>query len=94
MDAPRAAAVRTRGRRWFLAGAQGWSPGLYEAFFARTRWGRSLRTAEQDAIRAALSPYLEPGSAARLSARLGEDVDFRSFDWLGSRSSALPLVPS
>lgn len=75
--------MRTRGRRWFLAGPQGWSPGLYEAFFARTRWGRSLRTAEQDAIKAALSPYLKAGSAA---LEIGPGTGAYT-GWLASRCS-------
>ena len=56
--------MRTPRTRWLLAGPWGWSPELYEAFFARTRWGRSLRGAERGTIVAALSPFLERGSEA------------------------------
>ena len=57
------------GARWLLPSQRGWSPRLYEGFFTRTRWGRSLRREEAATIGAALlgcelqgRPVLEIGA--------------------------------
>lgn len=57
--------------RWLLPGPAGWSPRLYEAFFARTGWGRSIRATEQDAIFTALRGGVRSARGAALEIGAG-----------------------
>jgi SAM-dependent methyltransferase len=79
---------RGRPDRWLLPDRRGWRPGLYEGFFTRTRWGRSLRRDELATIRVALAgcelrgrPVLEIGAGTgtytEVLVRAGALVDVR-----------------
>jgi SAM-dependent methyltransferase len=48
---------RLTGVRWLQSGPSGWWPRVYEGFFTRTRWGRSLRDVEARPIVEALRAH-------------------------------------
>lgn len=47
---------------WYRSGGEGWSPALYDWFFARTKRGLALRKGEEEIIYRLLEDQMDPGS--------------------------------